>query len=66
MLQIGYVAHIAGAGAGLLVGLYILRNLEVQSWERVLCRISALIFIILIGVAVVWNIAYPDYFAIQT
>ncbi|XP_046682833.1 rhomboid-related protein 2 [Homalodisca vitripennis] len=63
--KIGYVAHIAGAAAGLLVGLYVLRNLEVQSWERTLWRISILVFAALVAVGIVWNIAYPSYFPEQ-
>uniref|UniRef100_A0A1B6LK46 EF-hand domain-containing protein n=2 Tax=Graphocephala atropunctata TaxID=36148 RepID=A0A1B6LK46_9HEMI len=63
--KIGYVAHIAGAVAGLLVGLYVLRNLEVQSWERTLWRISILVFTALVAVGIIWNIAYPSYFPQQ-
>ncbi|PSN43466.1 hypothetical protein C0J52_03213 [Blattella germanica] len=34
--HIGYTAHLAGALAGLLVGINVLRNLEVRRWEKVI------------------------------
>ncbi|XP_072155997.1 rhomboid-related protein 2 isoform X1 [Bemisia tabaci] len=60
--QIGYAAHLAGALAGLLVGVFMLRNLEVRSWEKKLWWIALFIYVALMFVAIVWNIAYPSYF----
>ncbi|XP_039297527.1 rhomboid-related protein 2 isoform X2 [Nilaparvata lugens] len=54
--EIGYVAHLAGAIAGLLVGLVILRNLAVRSWEQKLQWIGLFIYIALISVAVAYNV----------
>ncbi|KAF4527186.1 hypothetical protein B566_EDAN006112 [Ephemera danica] len=61
-LQVGYVAHLGGALAGLLVGIYILRNLNLKKWERWLWWAALIAYILLMGVCIVWNIAFPDYF----
>ena len=53
--NIGYVAHIGGAVVGLLLGIIILRNLRVHTWERVLWWISLLTLLALFLVAIVWN-----------
>ncbi|KAG8232726.1 hypothetical protein J437_LFUL013319 [Ladona fulva] len=60
--QIGYAAHLAGAIAGLLVGINILRNLEVRQWERVIWWASLVLFAALMIGAVIWNAAFPEYF----
>lgn len=41
--QVGYVAHLCGAVAGLLVGIGVLRNLKVRPWERKLWCVLNLI-----------------------
>lgn len=56
LLQIGYVAHLAGAVAGLLVGLYVLRNLEEHSWEKKLKWIGLTLYIALMLIAIFFNI----------
>jgi len=61
-LQIGYAAHVAGAIAGLLVGISILRNLEVQAWEKKVWWASIILYIVLMLVAIIWNAAFPSYF----
>ncbi|RZC41427.1 rhomboid-related protein 2 [Asbolus verrucosus] len=60
--HIGYVAHFAGAVAGLLVGLNVLRNLEITTTERVVWWISMITYIVLMLIAIVWNLAWSDYF----
>lgn len=60
--RVGYVAHLAGAVAGLLVGIQVLRNLEVRSWERVLWWAAIFLYFGLMLTAIVWNIAFPSYF----
>ncbi|CAG2054774.1 unnamed protein product [Timema podura] len=44
IIMIGYAAHIAGALAGLLVGINILRNLEIKAWERKVWWASMVLF----------------------
>jgi len=61
-LQIGYAAHLAGAIAGLLVGINILRNLEVKTWERKVWWASIILYIVLMLAAIIWNAAFPSYF----
>ncbi|XP_029664295.1 protein rhomboid isoform X4 [Formica exsecta] len=60
--QVGYVAHLAGAIAGLLVGINILRNLEVQTWEKVIWWASMFTFTGLMTAAILWNILYTSYY----
>ncbi|RZC38501.1 rhomboid-related protein 2, partial [Asbolus verrucosus] len=45
--HIGYVAHFAGAVAGLLVGISVLRNLEVTWKENVIWWFAAIVFSVL-------------------
>ena len=60
--QVGYVAHLAGAIAGLLVGINILRNLEVQRWEKVVWWISIVTYTALMTGAILWNAFNPSHF----
>ena len=63
--HIGYAAHFYGALAGLLVGIALLRNLEITPKERILERIALVIYIVLMLVAIIWNISYSGYFPPQ-
>lgn len=56
--RIAYAAHFGGALAGLLIGLNILRNLEVTKTERVVKYISFIIFLIFVVAAIFWNVLY--------
>lgn len=60
--QVGYVAHLSGAVAGLLVGIGVLRNLKVRHWERVLwwCAVSLYFLLVLSGIGI--HIFYSDHF----
>ncbi|XP_027211267.1 rhomboid-related protein 2 isoform X1 [Penaeus vannamei] len=58
----GHMAHLGGAIAGVLVGVSILRNLQRRRWERVCWWVSFIIYVILVGTAVVLNASLQDYF----
>ncbi|KAK9874299.1 hypothetical protein WA026_002651 [Henosepilachna vigintioctopunctata] len=60
--QIGVVAHIAGAIAGICVGIDILRNLEEDNWERYFKWIALIIFVLLMGSMVIIELAWPQHF----
>lgn len=60
--NIGYTAHLAGALAGLCMGIVVLRNLQVQWHERVIKVLAAVLLLLVAIVAIVWNIANHDYY----
>ncbi|XP_060533122.1 rhomboid-related protein 2-like [Cylas formicarius] len=60
--HIGYVAHFAGAVAGLLVGINVLRNLSVTKTERVIWWASMVLYTCLMTTCIIWNLAWPGYF----
>ncbi|XP_066589873.1 rhomboid-related protein 2 isoform X2 [Prorops nasuta] len=60
--QVGYVAHLAGAVAGLLVGINVLRNLEVKTWEKAVWWASIVTYSVLMTAAILWNILYTSYY----
>lgn len=60
--HIGYVAHFAGALAGLLVGILILRNLEVNRGEKILKWVSLTVYLLLMGTAIIINVAWTSHF----
>ena len=53
--KVGYAAHAAGAAVGLLLGIVVLRNLRVKTWERVMWWFSLLLFLGLFMAAIVYN-----------
>ena len=53
--KVSYAAHIAGATVGLLLGIVVLRNLRVHSWERVVWWFALLLFLGLFLSGIVWN-----------
>ncbi|XP_022220038.1 protein rhomboid [Drosophila obscura] len=63
--QIGYVAHLSGAVAGLLVGIGVLRNLEVRRWERILWWVAVIFYFALMTTGIIIHIFVPDYFPKQ-
>lgn len=64
--KVAYIAHIAGALAGLLIGHVVLRNLRPLRWERVLWWISLVTFLVLIFIMALFNAVAPDgYFPEQ-
>ncbi|CAG9861791.1 unnamed protein product [Phyllotreta striolata] len=60
--HIGYAAHFAGALAGLLVGINVLRNLSETRTERIIWWISMVSYGLLMGICIVWNVAWKGYF----
>lgn len=60
--HIGYAAHFAGALAGLLVGINVLRNLNVTRTERIVWIVSMVIYVSLMATCIIWNLAWPSYF----
>ncbi|XP_073993520.1 rhomboid-4 isoform X2 [Rhodnius prolixus] len=63
--QVGYAAHLAGAVAGLLVGIYVLRNLQVRRWEKKIWWVAIVIYILLMAAGIIINVAIPSYFPVQ-
>ena len=59
---VSYAAHLSGALTGLLVGITCLKNLCWETHERYIWAVSATVFILLIGSAIVFSVAYPSYF----
>lgn len=60
--QIGVMAHLAGAIAGICVGIDILRNLEIDQWEIYFKRIALVFFILFIGSTIVLNAVWSEHF----
>lgn len=58
--NVGYVAHLSGALAGLLVGIRVLRNLRVRKWERTVWRYAVLLFCALMCAGIIANIFFYD------
>ena len=52
---VSYVAHLAGALVGLLLGIVVLRNLREHKWERVLWWFCLILFLILFLAAIIQN-----------
>ncbi|XP_073831660.1 rhomboid-related protein 2-like [Musca autumnalis] len=63
--QIGYVAHLSGAIAGFLMGICVLRNLEVRRWERILWWLAFVVMFVLMMTGTLIHILLPDYFPPQ-
>ena len=52
----GFMGHLCGALAGLLVGIFVLDNRRVRSWEPIVQWISLSIFLLMVIFAIIWNI----------
>lgn len=63
--RVSYAGHIAGAAAGVLLGLPLLRNLVVQRWEVLLGRLSSALFALFVVGAVLANFFVEDHFPPQ-
>lgn len=60
--RVGYIAHLCGGIAGLLVGIGVLRNLNVRPYEKKLWWIAVTIYSALMVTGICFHIFYPDYF----
>ncbi|ODN00804.1 Rhomboid-related protein 3 [Orchesella cincta] len=60
--SVGYAAHLGGFCAGLLIGIYVLKNLRWVQWECVLWYLSVVALVLLTLFAVAWNVFKKDYF----
>jgi len=63
--KVGYPAHIGGGIAGLLTGIYILKNLKWEPWEEKLWKASIIIGVILTLFAIGWNIFKPEWYPVE-
>lgn len=64
--RVGYMAHLCGAIAGLLVGIGVLRNLKVRSWEKKLWWFAVTLYLGLMSAGICFHIFYPSYFEYGT
>lgn len=55
----GHLAHLGGAIAGVLVGIYVLRNLKKRRWERYCWWVALVLYFLLIGAGVILNATLP-------
>ena len=53
---VSYVAHLAGAAVGLLMGIIVLRNLREHKWETMLWWACLVLFSLTMGTAVIWSL----------
>jgi rhomboid-related protein 1/2/3 len=60
--SVGYIAHLCGGIAGLLVGIGVLRNLEQRRFERILWWVAVTIYTFLMIAGISIHIFYPDWF----
>merc|ERR1712062_16092 len=58
--KVSHVGHISGAIGGLLVGIFILKNRKVESWQTKLKILCMVIFALFIGGCIFWNVT-ADY-----
>ena len=58
--KVSYAAHVAGACAGLGVGIIVLKNRKVETWEIKLKNACIVACVLIYAVLVFWNI-FKDY-----
>jgi len=56
----GYMGHICGATAGLLVGLVALENRKVEEWEVKLKLVSIISYLLLLLATILWHLVGTD------
>lgn len=52
----GFMGHLCGAIAGLTVGLFLLDNRNVKSWEPYVQILALILYILGIGFSILWNV----------
>jgi len=60
--NIGYLAHLAGGIAGLMVGLIVLKNRKSEAWEKAIKIITFMVTLTIMILALVWNIKGDDIY----
>ncbi|XP_018570241.1 rhomboid-related protein 2-like [Anoplophora glabripennis] len=60
--RVGYAAHFAGAIAGLLVGIWILKNFVPSRKETYLWWFALVVYLLLVGTMILLNIVMTDHF----
>jgi len=60
--RIGYMAHLCGGIAGILVGIGVLKNLVEHPFERKLWWVAVTIYLALMTAGICLHIFYPAYF----
>ena len=59
--NVSNLTHLFGALAGLLIGIGVLRNLKVESWEKKLWWAAVLLYLVMITAGIVIHVQYFDY-----
>lgn len=63
--RVGYMAHLCGGIAGLLVGIGVLRNLNVRPYEKKLWWLAITLYSALMISGICFHIFNPDYFMFE-
>jgi hypothetical protein len=61
-----YSAHIAGALAGFFIGVNVLRNIKARRWEVILGWFALVVYILLMGFAIIFNIVNEKHYIDET
>ncbi|XP_066144382.1 rhomboid-related protein 2-like isoform X2 [Euwallacea fornicatus] len=61
-IPVGYASHFGGALAGFLVGIWVLKNVEPTTKEKYLWWAAFIIYIVLMGSAVLLNVYWEEHF----
>jgi len=61
-VTVGYSAHIAGALAGFLVGVNLIRNFRHERWEGILRVVCLMIWTIGVATTILWNSVATPFF----
>lgn len=60
--QVSYSAHIAGALVGLLVGLWVLKNIVPSKRENYIWWIALILFVLIMGTMILLNVFWTNHF----